>query len=224
MKKPSKLLWSRNYSIAVIIRSHLYFLFYFCFILIFDSNDGPQILRSVFNISTVPRTRHLRNPYTAIEAFISNTRDAKVVKIEHRFTFADKLERFGAYHVTHNKEWRLLLNVQREKCRWILESRQLGKKYSLMELQFKKKKKLKRSILIFYLVHFFCVLAARAVIPNNSSTKAILLTVCCLREYLSFSLFVVCEKIFIFHCLLSASKSLVECFQITLSIKFDWLE
>ena len=136
MKKSSKLLWSRNYSIAVTIRSHLYFLFYFYFI----SNDGPQICRSVFNISTVPRTRHLRNPYTAIEAFISNTRDAKVVKIEHRFTFADKLERFGAYHVTHNKEWRLLLNVQREKCRWILESRQLGKKYSLMELQFKKKK------------------------------------------------------------------------------------
>ena len=140
MKKSSKLLWSRNYSIAVIIRSHLYFLFYFYFISIFDSNDGPQICRSVFNISTVPRTRHLRNPYTAIEAFKSNTRDAKVVKIEHRFTFADKLERFGAYHVTRNKEWRVLLNVQREKCRWILERRQLGKKYSLMELQFKKKK------------------------------------------------------------------------------------
>ena len=96
-----------------------------------------------------------------------------------------------------------------------------GKEVLFNGTSVQKKKNLKRSILIFYLVHFFCVLAARAVIPNNSSTKAILLTVCCLREYLSFSLFVVCEKIFIFHCLLSASKSLVECFQITLSIKFD---
>ena len=84
----------------MIICSHPYFLFYFYF----DSSNGPQICRSVFNISTGPRTRHLKNPYTVIEAFISNTRDAKVVKIEHRFTFADKLERFCADHVTHSEE------------------------------------------------------------------------------------------------------------------------
>ena len=104
----------------MIIRSHLYFLLYFYFFSIFESNDGPQICRSVFNISTGPRTRHLRNPYTAIEAFILNTRDAKVVKIEHRFTFADKLE--GS--VLFGDEYR--------------KTDSLRKKYALMEFKVKK--------------------------------------------------------------------------------------
>ena len=65
-----------------------------------------------------------------------------------------------------------------------------------MDLEVKKKKKLKPFTPIFHLVHFFCVLATWAVIPSNSSTKAIFFTVCCLRESLYFSLFVVYEKIF----------------------------
>ena len=103
----------------------------------FDSTNGPQICRSVFNISPGLRTRHLRNPYTAIEAFISNARDAKVVKIEKkRLLISWKGSVLIMSATAKNKDYCKTYRERNVDEYW--KPDRLRKRYALMEFKVKK--------------------------------------------------------------------------------------